>query len=128
MKKIYFFFLIFTIYLHSNGQVNCTEANSDVVYGYSHLKTANEASNLENLKQWSDRSLKSFIQVSTKLKICMCEKSYDNATNIVKLLSQVEKTKSFQDGQLLIKKARGVAKNVVKELNICIKSEKFSSR
>jgi len=130
MKKIYFFFLIFAIYLHSNGQSNCAKANSDLVYGYSHIKTADDANNLENLKLWSSRALESFNQVKVKLEACTCEKSYKYIQKILERLNHIENSESFEESQSLIKKSRGITKELIMELELCTKLEleKYSSR
>ena len=130
MKKSYFFFLFFAIYLHSYGQSNCAKANSDVVYGYSHIKTADDANNLEYLKLWSSRALESFNQVIAKLAACSCEKSYNYTQKIVELLNGIENSESFEKSQSDIKNIRGITKGIIKELQLCteLELEKYSSR
>ena len=130
MKKSYFFFLFFAIYLHSYAQSNCAKSNTDVVYGYSHLKTADSAVNLENLKLWSSRALESFILVKTKSGVCSCEKSYVPIKKIVELLNKVKTSESLIESQGNIKKSRSLAKDVIKALQKCTETElrKYSSR
>lgn len=121
MKKNYLFFLISIAYIQSYAQSNCETAHSDVIYAYSHVKSAYDSNNISHLKDYSKRSTEAFSRAKQILNDCGCQASYNYAFDAHELLSKVENAKTFEDGRFYVKRARDLAKNVINELEICTK-------
>lgn len=121
MKKNYLFFLLSIAFLHSNAQNNCEDAHSDVIYAYSHVKSAYDSNNISHLKDYSKRSTDAFNRAKKILNDCGCETSYNYAFDASELLSKVEDAKTFDDGRFYVKRAREIAKKVINELELCTK-------
>lgn len=119
MKKNYIFFLFFLICLKFQCQTNCSEADSDIIYAYSDVKTSYEANNISHLKEYAYKSLKAFERAKPKLKNCGCEASYNNAYDAAELLAKVEDAETYEDGRFYVKRARDLAKQSVIELDKC---------
>ena len=119
MKKNYLFFLFILICLKFQCQTNCSEADSDIIYAYSDVKTSYEANNISHLKEYAYRSLKAFERAKPKLKNCGCEASYNNAYDAAELLAKVEGAETYEDGRFFVKRARDLAKQSVIELDKC---------
>ncbi|HMC01877.1 MAG TPA: hypothetical protein VKN14_12650 [Flavobacteriaceae bacterium] len=128
MKKRSLFFLLVTFYLQTYSQTNCSNANSDVVYAYSHVKSAYESNNIDHLKYWSNRSMEAFIRTKSKLETCGCEKSYNYTYDIVELLSNVEGSETYEDGRFYVKRARDLARKAINELELCTELETSSTQ
>jgi hypothetical protein len=121
MKKSYLFFLLSITFLYSNAQNNCEDAHSDVIYAYSHVKSAYESNNISHLKDYSKRSTDAFNRAKKILNDCGCETSYNYAFDASELLSKVEDVKTYEDGRFYVKRARDIAKKVINELELCTK-------
>lgn len=120
MKNNYLFLLIFISYSVSQGQtINCSDADSDLIYAYSNVKSAYEANNISHLKYYSDKSLKSFEKAKINLKKCGCDSAFDLAFNAAELLAKVEPAETFEDGRFFMKRAKEIAQNCITELNKC---------
>ncbi len=119
MKKNYLFFLFISMYMQSYGQTSCDDAYSDVIYAYSHVKSAYNSNNIDHLKHYSKRSFDAFERAKVKLEACNCQKSYNYAYDTSELLSHVENTSTFEDGRYYVKKARDIAQNVINEIELC---------
>ncbi|WP_339917599.1 hypothetical protein [Yeosuana marina] len=119
MKKNYLFFLFILICLKFQGQTNCSEADSDVIYAYSDVKTSYEANNISHLKEYAYKSLMAFKRALPKLKDCGCETSYNHAFDAVDLLEKVEPAETYEDGRFFVKRARDIAKESIIELDKC---------
>jgi|SRR5690606_18008948 len=119
MIKHYIFILfIFTspVILAQNA---CDDANSDLIYAYSHVKTSYNANNISHLKHYANRSLESFERSKTKLKECGCETAFDLAFESAELLSKVEAAETYEDGRFFVKRARDIAQESVTALDKC---------
>jgi hypothetical protein len=123
MKKQYVFILFFLIFLKFQCQTNCSQADSDIIYAYSDVKTSYEANNISHLKEYAYRSLKAFERAKPKLKDCGCEASYNNAYDAAELLAKVEDAETFEDGRFFVKRARDIAKQCIIELDKCTAAE-----
>ena len=121
MKKNYLFFLISFAYIQSYAQSNCEDAHSDVIYAYSHVKSAYDSNNISHLKDYSKRSTDAFNRAKKILNDCGCETSYNYAFDASELLSKVEDVKTYEDGRFYVKRARDIAKKVINELELCTK-------
>lgn len=122
MKKNYLFFLISLAYIQQfYAQNNCENAHSDVIYAYSHVKSAYDSNNISHLKDYSKRSTDAFNRAKKILNDCGCEASYNYAFDASELLSKVENAKTFEDGRFYVKRARDIARNVINELELCTK-------
>ncbi len=121
MKKNYVYLLLFFAGLQLHAQPNCADAHSDVIYAYSHVKSAYEANNITHLKHYSQRSFEAFERAKKTLNDCGCEASYNYAYDAHALLKKVETIKTYEDGRFYVKRARDIAKDVINELEICTK-------
>jgi hypothetical protein len=121
MKKRYFFLLFAFINVQFYAQSNCSDAQSDVIYAYSHVKTAYNSNNLTHLKQYSSRSLEAFERAKTKLNSCNCEDSYNAAYDGTEALLRVAAAETYEDGRFYVKKAREFAKATIENLEVCTK-------
>jgi hypothetical protein len=119
MKKNYLFFLFATICAFSYAQENCSEADSDLIYAYSHVKTAYNSNNIYHLKEYANKSLESFKRAKPKLKACGCEVAYNKVYDAIELLENVENAKTNDDGRFYVKRAREIAKESITEMDIC---------
>lgn len=119
MEKHY----LFILFLFSSNvffsQTSCDDANSDLIYAYSHVKSSYNANNISHLKYYANRSLESFERSKKKLKECGCETAYDLAFEAAQLLIKVETAESFEDGRFFVKRARDIAQESVTELDKC---------
>tara|TARA_R110002049_G_C9175812_1_gene562621 strand:+ start:675 stop:1091 length:417 start_codon:yes stop_codon:yes gene_type:complete len=119
MKKNYLFFLFITICAFSYGQKNCEEADSDLIYAYSHVKSAYNSNNIDHLKHYANRSLESFKRAKPKLKTCGCEVAYNKVYDAIELLENVESAKTNEDGRFYVKRTRDLAKECITEMDKC---------
>jgi hypothetical protein len=133
MKKICLLLLISIIYSESQSQNSgCTEADSNLIYPYSNVKSAYESNNIQHLKYYSDKSLKSFEDAKINLKKCGCDTGFELAYNAMDLMAKVEATSTFEDGRFFVKKAKEITQKCITELNKCtiptiIETEKIVS-
>ncbi|WP_445737805.1 hypothetical protein [Mariniflexile sp.] len=120
MKKIYLFFLVSIVFSESQGQNSaCTDADSYLIYAYSNVKDAYESNNIQHLKYYADKSLKSFRDAKTNLKKCGCDTAFELAFNAMELIEKVEKAATYEDGRYFVKKAKEITQNSITELNKC---------
>jgi hypothetical protein len=120
MKKIYPFLLIFIIYLELPAQNSaCIEADSNLIYAYSNVKDAYESNNVQHLKYYADKSLKSFEDAKVNLKKCGCQTAFELAYNAEELMTKVESATTFEDGRFFVKRAKEITQNCITELNKC---------
>ncbi|MBL4662165.1 MAG: hypothetical protein JKY22_01030 [Flavobacteriaceae bacterium] len=112
---IAFFALISTV----TYAVECEVAYQDATYGYQHAETAMEANNVEQLKQYANRSKIAIRKVLLSTEKCGCQDannaSYDALTNLDKAL---EKEK-FEAIRMFVNRARKNAKDIIIALDIC---------
>lgn len=121
MKKNYLFFLVSIAFITTYAQNKCEDAHSDVIYAYSHVKSAYNSNNISHLKDYSKRSTDAFSRAKKILNDCGCEASYNHAFDASELLNKVEDAKTFEDGRFYVKRARDIAKKVINELELCTK-------
>lgn len=117
MKKTIFFLLNFLVFNLAIAQDYCTEADSNLIYAYSNVKDSYESNNIDHLKYYADRSLKSFIKAQENLKNCGCESAYNLAIDAADLLAKVETQETFEDGRFFVKRAKEIAQNSITALN-----------
>lgn len=120
MKQCYLFAL-FILCINVNAQRDCEEAHSDVIYAYSHVKSAYDSNNVSHLKDYANRSFEAFERAKKILNDCGCEASYNKAYDAAELLGKVAPVTTFEDGRFYVKRARDIAKDVINELEICTK-------
>ncbi len=87
MKKTPIFFLMTLFCATMFAQTPCSETQSDVGYAYSHAKTAYNANNLTQLKEYANRSLEAFKRVEPMLKDCQCPDAYYETSPTVTVLA-----------------------------------------
>jgi hypothetical protein len=121
MKKNYLFLLLTIAFFQVKAQSNCADAYQDLVYAYSHVKSAYDSNNKTHLQHYSERSLEAFENTKKVLENCDCEKAYNLAYDASDLLSKVAYTETFEDGRFYVKRAREIAKETINELEICTK-------
>lgn len=119
MKKNYLVLLFILTSQVFYGQTACDDANSDLIYAYSHVKSSYNSNNISHLKYYANRSLEVFERSKKKLKECGCETAYDLAFEAAQLLSKVESAESYEDGRFFVKRARDIAQQSVTELDKC---------
>ena len=115
-KLLILFILTFNAFY---GQSDCDNANSDLIYAYSHVKSAYESNNKDHLKHYSNRSKETFERAKKNLKKCGCETAYNMAYDAVELLSKVEPTETFEDGRFYVKQVRDIAQKSITKLDKC---------
>jgi len=121
MKKNYVFFL-FTLFCATIfAQKTCSETQPDVGYAYSHAKTAYDANNLTQLKEYANRSLEAFRRAELTLKDCQCQDAYYEAFDAIGSLEKIASIDVYEDARFYIKRAREHAKQSIAELEICTK-------
>jgi hypothetical protein len=120
MKKICLLFLISIVYSESQAQnPACTDADSNLIYAYSNIKSAYESNNIQHLKYYSDKSLKSFEDAKINLKKCGCDTAFELAYNAMELMVKVEAASTFEDGRFYVKRAKEITQKCITELNKC---------
>ena len=119
MKKNYLLFLFITVCAYCFGQENCSEADSDLIYAYSHVKTAYNSNNIYHLKEYSKKSLEAFKRAKPKLKVCGCEIAYNKVYDAIDLLEQVEWVETNDEGRFYVQRARNIAKASITEMDKC---------
>lgn len=119
MKKNFLFFLFIIICAFSYGQENCDEADSDLIYAYSHVKSAYNSNNIDHLKYYAKRSLECFKRARPKLKACGCEVAYNKVYDAIELLENVKSAKTNEDGRFYVKRTREIAKESITEMDKC---------
>ena len=124
MKKNYLFLLCSLIVINLFAQQDCSDAQSDLNYAYSHVKSAYESNNLTHLKYYSKRSFDAFERAKESLNSCGCSSAYENAYEAHKNLFKVQDSKSFEDGRFNVKRAKELAKKSIDELELCSKYTK----
>ncbi len=121
--KTYFYFLLCVIASSSMySQDACEDANSDLIYAYSHIKSAYDSNNISHLKHYANRSFEAFERSKEKLTKCGCDTAYNLAYDGAELLAKVEKAKTYEDGRFYVKKARDIGKKSIIELDKCTAS------
>ncbi|MEM7086363.1 MAG: hypothetical protein AAF489_09285 [Bacteroidota bacterium] len=99
--------------------VECEVAYQDATYGFQHAETAMEANNVEQLKQYANRSKVAIEKVLLSTEKCGCQDannaSYDALANLDKAL---EKDK-FEAVRLFVSRAKVNAKDIIVALDIC---------
>lgn len=119
MNKTITLIAFFALMSTATYAVECEVAYQDATYGYQHAETAMEANNVEQLKQYANRSKIAIQKVLESTKICGCldanNASFDALTNLEKAL---EKEK-FEAVRLFVNRARSNAKDIIIALDNC---------
>ena len=92
MKNSYFFLLFLLMYFQSVSQTKCSDAQSDLNYAYSHVKSAYDSNNLTHIKYYGKRSLDAFERAKNELENCDCQQANDYAYKGKTLLSKLLKS------------------------------------
>ncbi len=119
MKNYYIFLLILLFSLNLQAQTNCSEADSDMNYAYSHVKSAYDSNNISDLKYFAHRSLEAFKRAKPVLKKCGCEPVHAASSNAIDLLTKVDPAETYEDGRFFVKRAREYAREAIGELDNC---------
>ncbi len=117
MKKIYIFLLAVLSLTQLNAQDFCSDADSNLIYAYSNVKSAYEANNIDHLKYYSEKSIESFEKAKVNLKSCGSKKAYTLAAHCAELIAKVESQETFEDGRFFVKRARDSVQKSITALN-----------
>lgn len=120
MKKFYLFLIICSFFFEFQAQnTACAAADSFLIYAYSNVKDAYESNNVQHLKYYADKSLKSFEEAKLNLKNCGCDTAFELAYNAKELMKKVEAESTFEDARFFVKRAKEITQNCITELNKC---------
>ncbi|MBT8257618.1 MAG: hypothetical protein KJO49_04040 [Bacteroidia bacterium] len=119
MKKYYIFLLSLCFLSTAQAQTKCSEANSDMNYAYSHVKSAYDSNNVSDLKYFAHRSLEAMNRVAPILKDCDCQPTLSIVERGIDLLSKVDPSESWEDGRFYVKRARELAREGIVSLDNC---------
>jgi len=119
MKKYYHLFLLF-ISISAIGQTSCDEANYYIVSSYSHVKDSYESNNIDHLKYYADRAVKSLELFKEKLKNCDCPKAEDLAQKSYDMLVKVDYQETYEDGRFFVSRSKELIKESVIEDDKCL--------
>ena len=101
------------------SQTECEDANSDLIYAYSHVKSSYDSNNISHLKHFANRSFEAFERSKERLTKCGCDTAYNLAYDAAELLAKVETAKTYEDGRFYVKRARDKGKACVIALDEC---------
>ena len=121
MKKNYFFLLIFLFALKINSQTNCLDAQADLNYAYSHVKSSYDSNNHSHLKYYAKRSYDAFVRANELLKDCDCNEAYQYGYEAQKMLHKLPESSSFEDGRFYVKRAKETAQKAFIAYENCTK-------
>lgn len=97
----------------------CEVAYQDASYGFQHAETAMEANNIEQLKQYANRSKVAIAKVLRSTETCGCQEantaSYDALENLDKALNKG----TFESVRFYVNRAKTHAKNILIALDSC---------
>ena len=119
MKKYYIFLLSLCFLNTAFAQTSCSEANSDMNYAYSHVKSAYDSNNISDLKYFAYRSLEAMNRTVPILKDCGCQPTLDIIERGIDLLTKVDPAESWEDGRFYVKRARELAREGIGSLDQC---------
>ena len=106
MKNYYIFLLSVLFIGQIQAQTKCSEADSDINYAYSHIKSAYDANNISDLQYYAYRSLEALRRAEPVLKACGCEPTLRLTEDGIALLERVDSAESYEDGRFYVKRAR----------------------
>lgn len=121
MKKNYFFLLIFLFVLKINSQTNCLDAQADLNYAYSHVKSSYDSNNHSHLKYYAKRSYDAFVRANELLKDCNCNEAYQYGYEAQKMLHKLPESSSYEDGRFYVKRAKEAAQKAFIAYENCTK-------
>ena len=125
MKNYYLFFLLIASCFTVNAQENCEDASAYLGNAYSHVKDSYESNNIDHLKYYADRSLKSFKLSKENLTNCGCKTTMDLVVKAIDLLAKVETSETFEDGRFFVKRAKEISKESIVEIDKCSMSNGY---
>lgn len=117
MKKFAFFSLFLMVSFWSFSQTVCGDADSDLLYAYSHVKDSYESNNISHLKYYAKRSFDAFERSKSKLKACGCDAAFELAYKGAELLAKVDHAPTYEDGRFFVKRAKEIAQQSIVELD-----------
>ncbi len=117
MKKIYFFLFALLSVSHFYAQNFCEDADSYLVYAFSNAKRSFESNNIQHVKHYSEKSLKSLEKAKFNLKKCGDNTSYELAYDGIEILEKVEYQDKYEEAVFFAKKAKGIIENCMDALS-----------
>ena len=119
MNKTTTLFVMFAFIFTVTYAVECEVAYQDATYGYQHAETAMEANNVEQLKQYANRSQIAIRKVLNSTEKCGCQDannaSYDALENLEKAMEKDE----FNEVRMFVNRAKTNAKEIIVALDVC---------
>ena len=119
MNKTITLIAFFALMSTATYAVECEVAYQDATYGFQHAETAMEANNVEQLKQYANRSKVAIQKVLLSTEKCGCQDannaSFDALANLDKALEKVK----FEDVRLFVNRAKTNAKDIIIALDVC---------
>ena len=119
MNKTITLIAFFALMSTATYAVECEVAYQDATYGYLHAETAMEANNVEQLKEYANRSKLAIKKVLQSTEKCGCQgasdASYDAIANLDKALEKVK----FEAVRLFVNRAKTNAKDIIVALDVC---------
>lgn len=121
MKKYYIFLVSLCLVSTAFAQSKCSDADSDMNYAYSHVKSSYDSNNISDLKYFAHRSLEAMTRVMPVLKNCGCQPTLSLIEKGIDLLKEVDPAESWEDGRFYVKRAREIAREGIASLDQCTK-------
>ena len=118
MKKIYhLIFFLFSISVIS--QTACDDANYYIISSYSHVKDSYESNNVDHVKYYANRAVKSLRSYMDKKDACDCVKAQSLAQKSYDMLAKVDYQETYEDARFFVKRTRDSIKASVIEDDKC---------
>lgn len=119
MKKYYIFLVSWSLLSTAFAQSKCSDADSDMNYAYSHVKSAYDSNNISDLKYFAYRSLDAMNRAVPILRNCGCEPTLSLIDRGIDLLKEVDPAETWEDGRFYVKRARDIAREAIATLDQC---------
>ncbi|NNF75729.1 MAG: hypothetical protein HKN00_11125 [Flavobacteriaceae bacterium] len=119
MKNYYIFLLSLLFITQISAQTKCSEADSDVNYAYSHIKSSYDSNNISDLKYFAYRSYEALNRAKPILEACGCDPTLTVTIDGIELLKKVETAETYEDGRFYVKRARELSRKGIGALDSC---------
>ncbi|MFD0864071.1 hypothetical protein ACFQ1M_17790 [Sungkyunkwania multivorans] len=119
MKKITPLIVMLLALGISYGQ-SCESAYDASVYGYNHTKKSLEANNIEHMKYYVERAVKSFTEVKAITEQCGCKNAFNASFDLLEHADMAIAAEEFEKGRYHAKKIKELAMKTMESLEICM--------
>ncbi len=120
MKYIFTLFAVFYFFLLPINSDDCENAYQSATYGYQHTKTSLEANNIEHLKYYAERAIKSIEEVQAATEECGCTKANNASYDLLDNLNKAIEQEKFETSRFYIKKSKELASDIIGFLDVCL--------